>query len=60
MRLLVVEDDVRLSDVLSRGLREESYAVDTARDGASALEMLSVNSYDALILDVMIPPPNGL
>lgn len=60
MRLLVVEDDARLSEVLIRGLREEGYAVDPARDGASALEMLSVNTYDAVILDVMIPPPNGL
>ena len=60
MRLLVVEDDLRLSEVLMRGLREEGYAVDSARDGVSALEQLSVNSYDAVILDVMIPAPNGI
>jgi len=60
MRLLVVEDDLRLSEVLTRGLREEGYAVDFARDGKSALEQLSINSYDAVVLDVMIPAPNGI
>lgn len=60
MRLLVVEDDVRLSEVLMRGLREEGYAVDAARDGGSALEQVAINTYDAVILDVMIPAPNGI
>jgi DNA-binding response OmpR family regulator len=59
MRLLVVEDDARLSEVLIRGLREEGYAVDSARDGRSAIEQLSLNAYDAVVLDVMIPPPDG-
>lgn len=60
MRLLVVEDDPRLADVLMRGLREEGYAVDAARDGSAALEDLATNPYDAVILDIMIPAPNGL
>jgi len=59
MRLLVVEDDVRLSQVLLQGLREEGYAVDAARDGSGALEALSINSYDAVVLDLMIPAPDG-
>jgi len=59
MRLLVVEDDPRLSDVLVRGLREEGYAVDSARDGKSALYQLAISTYDAIVLDIMIPPPDG-
>ncbi len=59
MRLLVVEDDVRLSEVLIRGLREEGYAVDSALDGRAALEQLSLNTYDAVVLDIMLPGPNG-
>jgi len=59
MRLLVVEDDPRLSDVLVRGLREEGYAVDSARDGKSALYQLAISNYDAIVLDIMIPPPDG-
>jgi DNA-binding response OmpR family regulator len=59
MRLLVVEDDPRLSEVLVRGLREEGYAVDAVRDGKSALYQVAISNYDGVILDVMIPPPNG-
>jgi DNA-binding response OmpR family regulator len=59
MRLLVVEDDPRLSEVIVRGLREDGYAVDSVGDGQSALYQLAINTYDAVVLDVMIPPPNG-
>ena len=59
MRLLVVEDDPRLSEVLVRGLREAGYAVDSVRDGQSALYQIAINNYDVVILDVMIPAPDG-
>jgi DNA-binding response OmpR family regulator len=59
MRLLVVEDDPRLSQVIVRGLREDGYAVDSVGDGQAALYQLAINTYDAVVLDVMIPPPNG-
>src|SRR5438132_13968466 len=59
MRLLVVEDDPRLSDVLVRGLREAGYAVDAVGDGKSALYRVAINSYDAVILDIMIPGIDG-
>ncbi len=59
MRILVVEDDARFAALLSRGLREHAYAVDLAGDGESALELLELNSYDAVVLDVMIPAPDG-
>ncbi len=60
MRLLVVEDDADVARFIRKGLMEESYAVDVATDGEAALEMAAVNTYDAIILDLMIPPPNGM
>ena len=59
MRLLVVEDDPRLRDVVVRGLREEGYAVDAVEDGSAALYQSSLNAYDAMVLDVMIPRVDG-
>lgn len=60
MRLLVVEDDPLLRDVIVRGLREESYAVDAVGDGEEALMLASINPYDAVVLDLMIPRVNGI
>ena len=60
MRILVVEDDTRLADVLLRALTEEGYAVDTANDGETASWMARATDYDALILDVMLPGQSGL
>jgi two-component system copper resistance phosphate regulon response regulator CusR len=60
VRLLVVEDDPKLARVIARGLREVSYAVDVTGDGADALVQASVNSYDAIVLDVMLPGTDGL
>lgn len=60
MRLLVVEDDARMADMLDRSLKEQGYAVDLARDGEQALYQAAVNSYDAVILDVSLPRRDGL
>ncbi len=60
MRLLVVEDDPKLARVIARGLREEAYAVDVCADGRDAVTQAAVNSYDAIILDVMLPGLDGL
>ena len=60
MRLLVVEDDPKLARVIARGLREEAYAVDVSTDGHNALAQASINSYDAIVLDIMIPGQDGL
>jgi DNA-binding response OmpR family regulator len=60
MRLLLIEDDRRLSSVLQRGLTEEGYKVDVAYDGDSGLEAAKLNSYDALLLDIMLPGQDGL
>src|ERR671924_381205 len=59
MRLLVVEDEERLRSVLARYLREHAYAVDVAEDGRTALYLAGVNPYDAIVLDLNIPPPDG-
>jgi DNA-binding response OmpR family regulator len=59
MRLLVVEDDERMANVIAKGLREHSYAVDVARDGDEGLYHASINDYDVIILDVLLPIRDG-
>ncbi len=59
MQLLIVEDNSKLLRSLQQGLREESYAVDTASNGDEALEKLEINTYDLLILDLMLPNVDG-
>jgi len=59
MRLLVIEDDPALLRSLAATLREESYAVDTADDGVEGLRKASQGSYDAILLDVMLPGLDG-
>ena len=59
MRVLIVEDEPFLADAIRDGLRLEAIAADTAGDGNSALELLSVNSYDLAVLDRDIPGPSG-
>src|SRR5258708_4358950 len=51
-RVLVVEDDPRVRDMLQRGLTEDGYAIDTARDGSEALERGLSFEYDAIVLDL--------
>lgn len=60
MRILVVEDDQILGDGLTRTLRESSYAVDWAKNGAEADRILSQTDYDAVILDLGLPELDGL
>ncbi len=60
MRILLVEDEVRMAGFIEKGLRESAYAVDVARDGEDALYRASINDYDAFILDVMLPKVDGI
>jgi len=60
MRLLIAEDDTKLAATLARGLRGEGYAVDLAADGNEALLQARVYDYDAVVLDVMMPGPDGI
>ncbi|HYG08402.1 MAG TPA: response regulator transcription factor [Pyrinomonadaceae bacterium] len=59
MRILLVEDEPDAARMLAKGLREEAYAVDIARDGEQALEQTQLNDYDLIILDVMLPRKDG-
>lgn len=59
MRVLVVEDEVRLAEALKGGLEEEGFAVDVALDGEVGLWMAGEASYDAIVLDIMLPKLNG-
>ena len=59
MRILLVEDDPRIARFVSQALREQAYAVDASADGEDALYKASVNDYDAVILDVLIPGRDG-
>src|SRR6201997_4792238 len=59
MRLLLVEDGARIARFVAKGLREQAYAVDVTANGDDALYEAAINSYDLVILDVMIPGRNG-
>ena len=59
MRVLVVEDEMRLAAALQRGLRGEGFAVDVAHDGETGLELALDGAYDAIVLDIMLPRLSG-
>ncbi|MGJ5672290.1 MAG: two-component system response regulator RppA [Nostochopsis sp.] len=60
MRILVVDDEIELTDPLSRILSREGYSVDAAYDGTSGSQMAQTSNYDLLILDWMLPEKTGL
>jgi two-component system OmpR family response regulator len=59
VRVLVVEDETKMASLLQRALERESYAVDLAGNGVDAIWLATENDYDAIVLDVMIPAPDG-
>jgi len=59
MRLLLIEDETKVANVIARGLRAERFAVDLAQDGRVGWEMLSASDYDLIILDLTLPGMNG-
>ncbi|MFG1697428.1 response regulator transcription factor [Nonomuraea sp. NPDC049309] len=59
MRVLLVEDEERLADLIKGGLAGEGFAVDVAHDGRDGLWLATENTYDVIILDVMLPRMNG-
>jgi len=60
MRVLVVEDERKLSAYIKRGLEEQGYAVDAAYTGCEAIEWVDVVMFDLIILDILLPELNGL
>jgi len=60
MRILVIEDEKKVASFIKRGLEEEHYSVDVAYDGEAGLDMVEVNEYDLIVLDLMIPKIDGL
>ena len=59
MRVLIVEDEVKMASLIRRGLREEGLSADVARSGDDALWMARATEYDAIVLDVMLPGTDG-
>lgn len=59
VRILLVEDEPDVAQLLAKGLREQSYAVDVAEDGETASYQAQVNDYDLVVLDVMLPRRDG-
>lgn len=60
MRILLVEDEPAAAQMLAKGLREQTFAVDVAGDGEAALYQASINDYDVILLDINLPIKNGL
>ena len=60
MRILIIEDEFNLADVISSRLKKENYIVDVFYDGETGLENALTNIYDLIILDIMLPKINGI
>ncbi|HOU35881.1 MAG TPA: response regulator transcription factor [Candidatus Omnitrophota bacterium] len=60
MRILLVEDELRIASFIQRGLKEEDYVVDVAHDGEKGLYLAEINPYDLIILDIILPVKDGV
>jgi len=60
MRLLIIEDEVKINNALRQGFIEEGFEADSIYDGSNALEKISENEYDCIVLDLMLPGMNGM
>ena len=59
MRILIIEDEQKIAEVIASRLKKENYVVDTYQDGEGGLDNALTNIYDLIILDVMLPKING-
>ena len=60
MTILVIEDEIKITRFIKKGLEMEHYTVDVAYDGKEGLEKAEINSYDLIILDIMLPKLDGI
>jgi heavy metal response regulator len=60
MKLLVIEDEKKIANLLQKGLREQGYSVDLSHDGNDGLDRAISEPYDAIVLDIMLPGRDGL
>lgn len=60
MRILVIEDEEKIANLIQRGLQQHKWVVDLAKDGEEGSFMAEINPYDAMILDVMLPKKSGI
>ena len=60
MKLLIIEDDVKIAEALRQGLEQEAYTVDISNDGMVGYDLASEENYDLIILDLMLPRMDGL
>lgn len=60
MKILIIEDDEKIVNFLKKGLEEESYSVDYSLNGEEGLYLASVNTYDLILLDIMLPIRDGI
>lgn len=60
MKILLVEDEVRMAEAVTELLKQEKYDVDVCYDGISGMEQIEMNIYDTIVLDIMLPGMNGI
>ena len=60
MRILVIEDEHKIANSIKKGLIQESYAADVAYDGTHGYDLASVENYDIIVLDLMLPGMSGV
>ena len=60
MKILVIEDDLKIASFVKKGLKEQGYVVDTCHDGDEGYDLASTETYDVILLDIMLPGRDGL
>ncbi|MBY0540812.1 MAG: response regulator transcription factor [Arcobacteraceae bacterium] len=60
MKILIIEDDIKIINFLKKGLEEECYIIDSSTNGDEGLYLASVNEYDLILLDIMLPVKDGM